>query len=53
MNNNYEKIKISEEMFLNYHLMHPGGESEPGDPNAVFFIDGCIGATGLAVLRLP
>lgn len=40
MNNNYEKIKISEEMFLNYHLMHPGGESEPGDPNAVFFIDG-------------
>lgn len=25
---------------LNYHLMHPGGESQPGDPNAAFFLDG-------------
>jgi sucrose-6-phosphate hydrolase SacC (GH32 family) len=25
---------------LNYHLMHPGGESLPGDPNAAFFLDG-------------
>ncbi len=25
---------------LHYHLMHPGGASEPGDPNAAFFIDG-------------
>ncbi|OFY00429.1 MAG: hypothetical protein A2X05_07675 [Bacteroidetes bacterium GWE2_41_25] len=26
--------------FLNFHLMHPGGESSPGDPNAAFYLDG-------------
>ena len=25
---------------LNYHLMHPGSDSLPGDPNAAFCIDG-------------
>lgn len=25
---------------LNYHLVHPGGESSPGDPNAAFYLDG-------------
>jgi beta-fructofuranosidase len=25
---------------LNYHLVHPGGESKPGDPNAAFYSDG-------------
>ena len=25
---------------LNYHLMHPGEPSAPGDPNAAFFLDG-------------
>jgi sucrose-6-phosphate hydrolase SacC (GH32 family) len=25
---------------LNYHLMHPGGDSEPGDPNLAFWLDG-------------
>ncbi len=25
---------------LNYHLMHPGGESLPGDPNAAFCLNG-------------
>lgn len=25
---------------LKYHLMHPGEESLPGDPNAAFFLDG-------------
>jgi len=25
---------------LNYHLMHPGGDSKPGDPNAAFCLDG-------------
>ena len=29
-----------EEFVLNYHLMHPGGESLPGDPNAAFQLDG-------------
>ena len=28
------------EQALNYHLMHPGGESAPGDPNAAFSLDG-------------
>ncbi|MEM7117887.1 MAG: glycoside hydrolase family 32 protein [Chloroflexota bacterium] len=27
-------------MTLNYHLMHPGGDSLPGDPNAAFYLDG-------------
>ena len=27
-------------MALNYHLMHPGGDSAPGDPNAAFYLDG-------------
>jgi len=31
---------LTEEMFLNYHLMHPGGDSSPGDPNAAFCLDG-------------
>ena len=25
---------------LNFHLMHPGGDSAPGDPNAAFHLDG-------------
>ena len=25
---------------LNFHLMHPGGPSAPGDPNPIFYIDG-------------
>ncbi|MEY3990812.1 MAG: Sucrose-6-phosphate hydrolase, partial [Chloroflexota bacterium] len=25
---------------LHYHLMHPGGPSLPGDPNAAFYLDG-------------
>lgn len=25
---------------LNFHLMHPGEESEPGDPNIAFYLDG-------------
>ena len=25
---------------LNFHLMHPGGNSAPGDPNPAFYLDG-------------
>ncbi len=25
---------------LHYHLVHPGGDSSPGDPNAAFYLDG-------------
>jgi sucrose-6-phosphate hydrolase SacC (GH32 family) len=28
------------DMVLHYHLMHPGGDSMPGDPNAAFCLDG-------------
>lgn len=31
---------VAEDWVLNYHLMHPGGESLPGDPNAAFCLDG-------------
>ncbi len=29
-----------DDMTLNYHLMHPGEDSLPGDPNAAFCLDG-------------
>jgi beta-fructofuranosidase len=29
-----------ERMVLHYHLMHPGGDSAPGDPNVAFALDG-------------
>ena len=32
--------RISDELALHYHLMHPGGDSAPGDPNAAFYLDG-------------
>ena len=31
---------VTEDMILHYHLMHPGGDSVPGDPNAAFCLDG-------------
>ena len=31
---------VSDDMVLNYHLMHPGGDSAPADPNAAFCLDG-------------
>ena len=31
---------VADEWLLHYHLMHPGGESAPGDPNAAFCING-------------
>ena len=31
---------ISDDLALHYHLMHPGGDSAPGDPNAAFYLDG-------------
>jgi beta-fructofuranosidase len=35
-----EPAGIAEDFALNYHLMHPGGDSLPGDPNAAFYLDG-------------
>lgn len=31
---------VSDDLVLNFHLMHPGGNSIPGDPNAAFYLDG-------------
>ena len=31
---------VSPARALSYHLMHPGGTSSPGDPNAAFCLDG-------------
>lgn len=31
---------VPAELALNFHLMHPGGPSLPGDPNAAFQLDG-------------
>ncbi len=31
---------VTDELALHYHLMHPGGDSAPGDPNAAFYLDG-------------
>ena len=30
----------NDDLVLNFHLMHPGGPSSPGDPNAAFYLDG-------------
>ena len=37
---NLESSILPEKMILNYHLMHPGGNSKPGDPNLAFCLDG-------------
>lgn len=29
---------VTDELALHYHLMHPGGDSQPGDPNVAFFL---------------
>ena len=29
---------VSDDLLLNYHLMHPGGDSAPGDPNVAFWL---------------
>ena len=40
MNQTDIETPVSDDMALNYHLMHPGGDSAPGDPNAAFYLDG-------------
>ena len=35
-----EARQAADPLALNVHLMHPGGDSSPGDPNAAFCIDG-------------
>ncbi len=33
-------VPAPDDSALNFHLMHPGGPSLPGDPNAAFYLDG-------------
>ena len=40
MNRQSDQETVPEDQVLHYHLMHPGGESAPGDPNAAFYLDG-------------
>ena len=40
MKNSPEETSVNEKSILSYHLMHPGGDSQPGDPNVAFCIDG-------------
>ena len=40
MNQTNNTSSLSDEWALNNHLMHPGGDSAPGDPNAAFCLDG-------------
>jgi hypothetical protein len=40
MNQASYDTSVSDELALNYHLMHPCGDSAPGDPNAAFYLDG-------------
>ena len=35
-----DKEIVSDDLVLNYHLMHPGGDSAPGDPNVAYYFDG-------------
>lgn len=33
-------MSTNDDLFLNYHLMHPGEHSRPGDPNVAYCLDG-------------
>ena len=34
------KVLVSDELALNHYLMHPAGESDAGDPNPAYHLDG-------------
>ena len=36
----FDDSTVTDELALNYHLMHPGEDSAPGDPNVAFCLDG-------------
>ena len=36
----FDDSTVSDELALNYHLMHPGEDSAPGDPNLAYCLDG-------------
>ena len=36
----FDDTTVSDELALNFHLMHPGEDSAPGDPNLAYCLDG-------------
>ena len=36
----FDATTVTDELALNYHLMHPGEDSAPGDPNLAYCLDG-------------
>ena len=40
MSQTIDDTTVTDGLALNFHLMHPGGDSAPGDPNAAFYLDG-------------
>ena len=36
----FDDTTVTDELALNYHLMHPGEDSAPGDPNVAYCLDG-------------
>ena len=51
MKNAFGDTIVTDELALNYHLMHPGEDSAPGDPNAAFYLDDTCHLH--YILRLP
>ena len=36
----FDTSTVTDELALNFHLMHPGEDSQPGDPNLAYCLDG-------------
>lgn len=36
----FDATTVTDDLALNYHLMHPGEDSQPGDPNLAYCLDG-------------
>ena len=36
----FDATTVTDELALNFHLMHPGEDSQPGDPNLAYCLDG-------------
>ena len=40
INKGFDDSTVTDELALNFHLMHPGEDSAPGDPNVAYCLDG-------------
>ncbi len=46
-------VDLSDPLALNFHLMHPGDDSKPGDPNAAFHLDGVMNGFSFVHVTSP